>query len=722
MLAKLRPTLKHVFSLSLLGLLLSLALLFYLVLNGSERTVLQSAERFRDSASREVIKSVTTYLNEAPLAVAYFEKQVGYGLIDPRTPDSIQSGLLSLLLANDDLSEVSLTYAESTGFGTNGDIQLTPASAGQVMVVRAATDRQFILRRTRFDGTRFVSESHILQGQAQDETLPFEREDPAIDPTTHPTFQTPARKRFYGELLWTDLHWSQIDEKLPADRRRVEVSVQKAIEDSHAKFAGVLRVGLLKDRIDRTVQLHIADPGGRDPHLIFLCDSDGRLITGFGENDRVAESGDDLRIVGSNAPPVVIAALQQPTLKGIDRDLPVSATSFLWGGTTYLCTFRALPDTQDWIVGIVVPRDYYLGELLRTRRRVLGTSLVLIGAIVIVSILIVRGVTRAHSLIVAESVRMNEFEFSPSESSSWLHDVGDVLRGLEKAKAAMRAMGKYVPVDLVRRLYHECKEPVLGGESVELSVMFTDIKGFTPFAEQTAPDKLAEILGCYLDVMATVIQGEKGTIDKYIGDAVMAFWNAPEIVENHSILACRAALKCRVELQALYDSPPWEGAPHFETRFGLHRCVASVGHFGAPNRFNYTAIGDGINLASRLETLNNRYGTTIIASENIHAAVKEGFEFRLLDRVAVKGKIQEVTIYELVAERRGAGQRAVHIVRYEKAFEAYLRRDFRAALALLEMQPQDRPSVVLAERCQELLKNPPSSDWNGVCVLTSKGA
>ncbi len=722
MLANLRPTLKHVFTLSLLGLLLSLSLLFYLVLNGSERTVLQSAERFRDSTSREVIKGVTAYLNEAPLAVAYFEKQVGYRLIDPRTPDSVQAGLLSLLLANNDLSEVSLTYADSTGFETNGDIRLVPASAGQVMVVRSAIDRQFIVRRTRFDGTRFISESRMIQGLARNEAAPFEREDPCPDPTIHPTFQTPAQKGFYGQLLWTDLHWSQVDEKLPEDQRRVEVSVQKTIEDTHAKFAGVLRVGLLKDRIDRTVQLHLADTMGHDPHLIFLCDSDGRLITGFGPNDRVAESGDDLRITGSNAPPAVVASLQQPILKGIDREHPVSATSFDFGGITYLCTFRALPDTQDWIAGIVVPRDYYLSELLRTRRQVLWTSLVLIGAIVIVSLLIVRGVTRAHSLIVAESARMNEFEFSPSKSSSWLHDVGDVLEGLEKAKAAMRAMGKYVPIDLVRRLYHDCKEPVLGGESIELSVMFTDIKGFTPFAEQTAPDKLAEILGRYLDVMATVIQRQKGTIDKYIGDAVMAFWNAPEMVENHSILACRAALKCRVELQALYDSPAWEGAPHFVTRFGLHRCVASVGHFGAPNRFNYTAIGDGINLASRLEALNNLYGTVIIASENIYAVAKESFEFRLLDRVAVKGKMQGVTIYELVAERTGGDQRAAYIVRYEGAFEAYLRRDFQAALDLLKTQPQDRPSVVLVERCEELLKNPPPKDWNGVCVLTSKGA
>jgi adenylate cyclase len=252
-------------------------------------------------------------------------------------------------------------------------------------------------------------------------------------------------------------------------------------------------------------------------------------------------------------------------------------------------------------------------------------------------------------------------------------------------------------------------------------VLFTDIKEFTPFAEGTTADKLAEILGRYLSVMATAIQSEKGTIDKYIGDAVMAFWNAPEPVADHTILACRAALKCRADLQALYQSPAWQGVPPFETRFGLHRCVASVGHFGAPDRFNYTAIGDGINLASRLEGLNSQYGTTIIASESIYSAAKEHFEFRRLDRVAVKGKTEGVTIYELVAERTQGTQRLTHIACYEQAFDAYQRADFRAALSLLEAQSHDHPSRVLAERCRHLIENPPPSDWNGIHIFMTKG-
>src|SRR5436190_11612773 len=189
MLTSLRPTLKQVFGFSLLGLILSLALLFYLVLHASERTILQSAERFRDSASREVIKGVTAYLNEAPLVVARFEEQVRYGLVDPKQPDSIQAGLLSLLLANEIVSEASFTYADKKGFDRDGNIEVNQSSAGQVMVFRSSTNSEFVVRRTSFDGTRFVSESRVLHPQTHEETPTSAGEAPSTDPTLHLTFR-----------------------------------------------------------------------------------------------------------------------------------------------------------------------------------------------------------------------------------------------------------------------------------------------------------------------------------------------------------------------------------------------------------------------------------------------------------------------------------------------------------------------------------------------------
>jgi adenylate cyclase len=324
----------------------------------------------------------------------------------------------------------------------------------------------------------------------------------------------------------------------------------------------------------------------------------------------------------------------------------------------------------------------------------------------------------AHSVILREASLMNEFILSPSKNSCRFQDINRVLASLERAKTAMRAMGKYVPMDLVRRLYHRGEEPRLGGESTELTVLFTDIKSFTEYAESKDADTVAIHLGAYLEVLASVIQRERGTIDKFIGDSVMAFWNAPEPVQGYSALACREALAGREALEGLYRSPAWEGMPGFETRFGLHQCVASVGHFGSPDRFNYTAIGDGINLASRLQSLNKYYGTTIMASAALRDAAGPGFVWRHLDRVAVKGKTQGLDVYELI--REGAGPAPAHVMVYEEALAAYFKGDFQRAMTLAANLPLDPPSIVLAARCQIYLAEPPRADWGGVYAFETK--
>jgi adenylate cyclase len=713
--SRLRPTLRQVFGFSLIGLLLGLALVFYFVLNGSERTILQSAERYRDLASREVAARVTDYLNEAPLAIDQFEKQVRYNLIQPKNPDSVEPALLSLLLANDSISEATLTYADDT----RGNIGANSASSGQVAVLRSPKGGAFVYKRTWFDNGRFVSQSTTWGNRTQSPGAALEPPGPAADPTAHPTFQTPLRPDFYGQLVWADLHWSQIDEGMPEAERRVEVSVQKTIENGQRKFAGVLRIGLVKSLIDQAVQQHLTAGNARDPHLIFLCDSAGRLITGFGDKNKVMASGDDLRIPGMDVPAVVARALQEPSLSKVADTAPSAASSFRFGNQDYLYTFMALPQTQEWIVGIVVPRDYYLGQLLTIRRQVLEVSALVMAAIILAGGLIVRNVVRSQALILDETAKMNEFEFAPALNKPWLRDIKEVLAGLEKAKTAMRAMSKYVPVNLVRQLYQDGREPELGGKVAELSMLFTDIQGFTSFSEQVSPGRLAEVLGLYLQAVTNAIQCEKGTIDKYIGDSVMALWNVPEETPGHEIMTCRAALRCQQALQELYDSPVWGDAPRFDTRLGLHRCLASVGHFGAPDRFSYTAIGDGVNLASRLEGLNRYYETTRIASEAIYERAKDHFEFRLLDRVAVKGKAQGITIYELIAEKMPDTGRPEFVAAYENAFESYQRAEFEAALETLRGQMDDGPSRTLARRCRQFLSSPPA-EWNGVWIYDTK--
>ncbi len=719
-------TLGQAFVLSLLGLAAALSLLFYIVFHGSRETIIESSERIRDGASREISERVTNLLSKAPAAVQQFQREVNGGLVDARDLLAIEPALFTLLLSDRDIGEVTLTYGDKIGFDEDGALQLAARSRGQLSVVHTPNTKgedQFWSRHIHEEVDGFVADRRELEPTPRFATLPSRRESgaPIPDPTLHPTFTTPAREDFSGQLLWSDLHWSQLDVELPESQRRAEVSVQQVITDAAGKFAGVLRVGLLTQQLDRAVRIPLAPAGKPDPHRIFICDAEGRLITPVTPSDRLQEFGEDLRIAPATLPPEIVRALADPKLRAVGEGTPNISGHFRFNGEEFLTTFRALPETQGWIVGIVVPRAYYLGKLTAIRQRLLSISLGIMALLVVGSTLVLRRVKWALGQIAKESLKMNAFEFSPTPTAAAFRDVSDVLESLEKAKTAMRAMSKYVPINLVRRLYRNKTEPVLGGELMEISIMFADIRDFTTFSEQLTPNQLAAALGRYLDVMARIIQQETGgTIDKFIGDAIMTFWNAPEPVAEHARMACLAALRCREAGRVLSQSSEWRGLPPFETRFGLHQDKALVGHFGAPDRMNYTAIGDAINLASRLEGLNKQYGTTIIASDRIFEDARAQFDFRLLDWVTVKGKTEAIKIYELLGQKGEAGELRETVAAYEDAFGAYVKRDFAAAIAILEKHDADAPSAVLIDRCRAFQQTPPTEDWRGVYTSMSK--
>lgn len=717
-----KPTLGQALALSLLGLTAVLALLFYFVFEASRATIIESSERLRASASGEIGERVASFLAKAPNAVKQFQLALNRGLVDPRDPNAIETALFGPLFSDRVIGEVTLTYGEKTGFESDGILrilQLAPAPRGQWSVVRSVDAKGGELLWSRHvyqEGGRFVADRRECGRTLQFAKQSIQREADAVsDPTTHPTFETPAREDLYGRLLWSDLHPSQFDES------HLEVSVQQVVTDAEGQFVGVLRVGLLTEQLDRAVQLKMTPDSMPDPHRIFLCDDEGRLVTRIAPGDPIREFANAYRIVPETMPAEVKSALADPALRSLGEDTPVVSGHFRHANEEYLITFRRLSGTQGWIVGIVVPRSYYLGKLTAMRDHLLAVSLVTMLALVAVGSLILRAVKRAQAQIARESMKMNRFDFSSAPTAAPFRDVSHVLESLEQAKTAMRAMGKYVPVDLVRRLYQENSEPSLGADAMNVSIMFTDVKNFTSLSEQLDADVLAAALGRYLDVMARIIQQEtRGTIDKFIGDAIMTIWNAPETVPNHAQMACLAALRCCAAAHALSQSPEWSGLPPFETRFGLHRDTVLVGHFGAPDRMNYTAIGDGVNLASRLEGLNKQYGTTIIASETVVESAREKFEFRLLDLVAVKGRSQAVRIYELLGHKGERGEKAEVFANYEKAFAAYIERDFAGAIAILKNQNGDPPSSALAERCRAFLDEPPPEDWRGVYAANQK--
>jgi adenylate cyclase len=697
------------------GLALLLGLLFVLLIHGSRAAVLESTERLFGAAAREIEERLARHLAGAEEAVRDFETELRSGTVQPDDPLSVESALFAALLRRPDLAEATLTTGTLIGDEEGGAARLAEAGRGQISVARSPAGG-IATRRVHQEEGGFVADvrDRAVGAGLLDAPLARAEGPPPEDPSRHLTFRTPASAPFRGRLLWSDLHRSALDADLPEERRRVVVAVQKAIETREGTFAGVLRVSLTADRLDRLTAIRIGRARGPDPHRIFLCDRDGRLIAPGG---RLEETPNGLRVRADDVPADIARALAQPALAEPASEEAPRLVRFAGGGTNYLLALRLLPSTQDWVIGILVPEEYYLGDLAAMRRRLLAAALVLMTLIVAAGGAALRAVGRSLGQIVAEAGEVRSFHFAAASRRSVFREVREVLESLERAKTALRALGKYVPVDLVRELYEDGREPRLGGELREVSVMFTDVKDFTAFAEALPPDELASVMGDYFEAMTRAVHGSRGIVDKYIGDAVMALWNAPTRAPDHPLLACRTALACLEAERGLQATPAWAGRPRIATRVGLHRDVVMVGHFGAPDRINYTAMGDGVNLASRLEGLNKHYGTSIIASEAVVEVARDAFSFRLLDRVAVKGKAKGVRIYELLGSK---GPRDPVFERYEHALAAYFARDFVEAATILEAQLGDGPSRALRERCEALRRSPPPEDWEGVFAFTAK--
>jgi adenylate cyclase len=300
----------------------------------------------------------------------------------------------------------------------------------------------------------------------------------------------------------------------------------------------------------------------------------------------------------------------------------------------------------------------------------------------------------------------------------------------EKEKRKVRsAFGQYLSPEVIRRLL--VNPQLVEPRKTDVTVMFSDIRGFTTISEKLDAQELALFLNQYLSDMTRIVFKTNGTLDKYIGDAVMAFWGAPFEEPGHAAKACHAALEMmkRVrELQKLWEA---QGKPSLEIGIGLNTGVASVGNMGSVLRYGYTVLGDTVNLSSRLEGLNKDYGTHIIVNETTYEGVKgDGFVFRELDLIRVKGKLQPVTIYQLMGKQEDlategrAEEVRLQVEQFARARELFRNRKWDAAQRafqdFLDRWPEDGPSRAYWKRCQEYLFDEPPANWDGVFVMTHK--
>jgi adenylate cyclase len=256
---------------------------------------------------------------------------------------------------------------------------------------------------------------------------------------------------------------------------------------------------------------------------------------------------------------------------------------------------------------------------------------------------------------------------------------------------------------------------------VEGTVLFADLAGFTSLSETMPPADLIRLLNEYFSPLTEIILAHRGTLDKYIGDAIMAVWGAPLPLPDHAGLACQAALQMQAAMQILQKGWLTRGLPPLSARLGLHSGPLIAGNVGSQERFNYTVLGDTVNLASRLEGVNKLYGTDILLSESVYRLGARGFLVRELDTIRVQGRVQPVTIYELLA---GTGGEPEWLKIFSAGREAYRNCDWDQAEGyfqnVLRLKPTDKPAQVFLNRVQHYRKTPPSYGWEGVFTLDGK--
>ena len=322
-----------------------------------------------------------------------------------------------------------------------------------------------------------------------------------------------------------------------------------------------------------------------------------------------------------------------------------------WG--TWLSGYAPLIKKDGAIEGII-GLDIESTRVLAMERKYLAvgmtSALIIFFAYLPFMLMLAHLVSKPIRSIIKELNLLRDFKLSEQRMrTSRISEVDELCRVMESTKKGLKSFQKYIPEAVVEQLISTSTEATKGATKREITILFTDFEDFTALTERTPPDELVTMINEYLDAVSTAIVQQGGTIDKYIGDSVMAFWNAPQPMPNHPEKASLAALAITKSIEDLNTRRSTQGQSTMKIRVGLHTGIAMVGNIGSNQRLNYTAIGDAVNLSSRLERLNKAHGTRILISATTAERLSKNFSTRFIENSTVKGKTRSIDVYELIA-------------------------------------------------------------------------
>ena len=458
--------------------------------------------------------------------------------------------------------------------------------------------------------------------------------------------------------------------------------------------------------------------------VIFLIDEMGRVICHNRADLLVGRKGDALALnmADNFADPVVARSVALWKQGGGNRFVAPLGPD----GEDYIVDLTPFPDDigKRWTVAVAVDVEEFIGPIRQATTRIVVIGTFLISLVIMTVLWLSHQLTQPMRAIVAEADRIRHFDLDgPTDVRSRLVEIDDLARSVDAMKSGLRSFGAYVPKALVRDMIMSGSASRLGGDRRHLTLLFTDIKGFTATSESMPPEEVMIRLSRYFHDMTTSIHDHGGTVDKFIGDAIMAFWNAPRPDENHAENACLAALGCLRANRAIDDALAEAGQPPMPTRFGLHTGEVVVGNVGSSDRMQYTALGSNVNLASRVESLNKQYGTQALVTGAVERIARHRFVFRQVDLAIPSGLSEPIALFELIGARDPESPFACppeiinRCLRWQDAMDLYLGRRWRNAEDAFRALAGEPGNAVLSalylDRCARLLADPPGDDWDG---------
>jgi len=700
-------------SLVLLILLLSIAILAVSI-HASNRVVRTLCKDLVTRSLTRTEKELRRFFEPIPAQLAVADDWASQGLLDELENERMHSLFAPVIGEYRQISALSTGDADGVGFMLlrEGDAWLSRRvdrrGGGQAA------------RWTRWD-------------ESGDEVESWQ-EELDYDPRTRPWYQLAMEDLENGadedRTFWTDPY-------IFFTTGELGITASRRIRNPDGKLTVLAFDVLLHDISELTAGLDTSPNG-----FALVTDMAGRLV-GLPRDARLDEA-DEQKAAYLKRPteidlPVFGAAansfrkhfqLKDGERFNLERGLSPDNVPFRWryGGEAWWTAIKPCQierGPQLWIA-ITVPEDDFLAELKAGRiySMLLAASALAIAALV--SMHLARRYSRPIQSLIEQSDRLTTLNTEKVDSGrSEIREIALLHDAQENMRVALDSFAKYVPSEVVRELLAKGEAAVIGGRNTQMSLVFTDIAGFSTIAETMEPAALTEHMATYFDAMIRIIESHGGTVDKLIGDAIVAFWGAPKLDDSHAGNAVRATLDCLAQLSRLNAEWKASGLPPLPTRFGISTGAVVVGNVGSPGRLSYTALGDSVNLASRLEGANSFYGTSALVSSATRAEAGDGFCWRRVDLVAVKGRSKPELIFEPLGLEQELGEKGLGWVRtYEDALDDYLARRFDEAIeklqALTLARPGDRSAARLLSRCQAMSENPPPEDWDGVSRFESK--